>query len=105
MATTPSSAKNSPGPKRERLHLRLDLTSRNKIEQAAYYLNKTASEFVVAEAVAGAERVIETHQRTMTLSAADWDAFCAALVSPPKPNRRIQAAARRHAKRGGPLAD
>ncbi len=88
-------------PKRDRLHLRLDVNSRNKIEQAAHYLNKTASEFVLAQAVAAADRVIETHQHMLTLSEADWEQFCQALSAPPKPNRKFKDAARRYAQRGG----
>lgn len=95
----PSNAK--PAPKRDRLHLRLDLASRHKIEQAAHYLNKTASEFVLVQAVAAADEVIKTHQHTLTLSEADWDQFCHALSAPPRPNSKLKEAARRYAKRGG----
>lgn len=87
--------------KRDRLHLRLDATSRHKIEQAAHYLNKTVSEFVLLQAVAAADKVIESHRHTMTLSEADWDRFCEALEHPPKPARKLAEAARRYAKRGG----
>ena len=93
--------KAKPVPKRERLHLRLDLSSRHKIEQAAHYLNKTASEFVLVQAVAAADEVIKTHQHTLTLSEADWDQFCQALSAPPKPNSKLKEAARRYVKRGG----
>ena len=56
MSTIETAAKAKSAPKRDRLHLRLDLASRNKIELAAYYLNKTASEFVLAQALAGADK-------------------------------------------------
>ena len=95
-AKAPASA-----PKRDRLHLRLDLNSRNKIEQAAHYENKTASEFVVAQAVAAADRVIQSHLHTLTLSEADWDQFCRALTTSAKPKRKLVDAARRYAERGG----
>ena len=90
--------------KRDRLHLRLDSTSRHKLEQAAHYLNRTTSEFVLTQAVIAADKVIETHGHTMTLSEAQWDRFCRALDNPPKPNRKLKAAARRYARRGGELA-
>lgn len=90
--------------KRDRLHLRLDTTSRHKLEQAAHYLNKTTSEFVLTQAVIAADKVIEIHGRTITLSEAQWDLFCRALDNPPKPNRKLKAAARRYARRGGELA-
>ena len=90
--------------KRDRLHLRLDTTSRHKLEQAAHYLNKTTSEFVLTQAVIAADKVIEIHGHTVTLSGAQWDRFCRALENPPKPNRKLKAAARRYAGRGGELA-
>ena len=90
--------------KRDRLHLRLDTNSRHLIEQAAYYLNKTASEFVVSQSVLAAEQVVESYGRTMSLSEADWEQFCDALENPPEPNEKLKAAALLYAKRGGPLA-
>ena len=87
--------------KRERLHVRLDLTSRHKIEQAAHYLNKTASEFVLYQAVTAAEKVIAAQQHTRELSEADWARFCEALMAPPKPVRKLVNAARRYARKGG----
>jgi uncharacterized protein (DUF1778 family) len=90
-----------PEVKRDRLHLRLDATSRHKIEEAAHYLNKTPSEFAVLEAVAAAEKVIEAHRHTLTLSEADWDRFCEALTRPPEPSRKLVDTAQRYTKRGG----
>jgi uncharacterized protein (DUF1778 family) len=87
--------------KRDRLHLRLDATSLHKIEQAAHYLNKTPSEFVVLEAVAAANKVIDAHRHLLTLSEADWDRFCEALTQAPEPSRKLVEAAQRYAKRGG----
>jgi uncharacterized protein (DUF1778 family) len=48
--------------KRERLHLRLDLASKNLLEEAAACLHKTASEFVLGQALAAAEKVVATHR-------------------------------------------
>ena len=90
--------------KRDRLHLRLDTTSRHKLEQAAHFLNKTTSEFVLTQAVIAADKVIEMHGHTVTLSEAQWGLFCQALDNPPKPNSKLKQAARRYARRGGELA-
>jgi uncharacterized protein (DUF1778 family) len=79
----------------------LDLHARHKIEQAAHYLNKTASEFVLGQAITAADEVIKAHQHTLTLSENDWERFCQALSAPPKPNAKLKAAARRYAKMGG----
>ena len=90
--------------KRDRLHLRLDVIARHEIEQAAHYLNKTTSDFVLSQAVMAADKVIESHGHSMTLSEADWDRFCAVLDHPPKPNRKLMEAARRYARRGDEFA-
>src|SRR5450755_3755802 len=82
-------ARPKPEVKRERLHVRLDLTSRHKIEQAAHYLNKTPSEFVLSQAVTAAEKVIAAQQHAFALSDADWARFCDALAAPPKPARKL----------------
>jgi uncharacterized protein (DUF1778 family) len=90
-----------PDIKRERLHVRLDTSSRHKIEQAAHYLNKTPSEFVLSQAVSAAEKVIAAQEHTLVLSEADWARFCDVLAAPPKPARKLVNAARRYAKKGG----
>jgi uncharacterized protein (DUF1778 family) len=86
--------------KRDRMHLRLDARTKRKLERAAAYTDTTISDFVLANAVAAAERVIEAHEK-ITLSAADWDAFYDALISPPEPSEKLKAAARRYRERIG----
>jgi uncharacterized protein (DUF1778 family) len=90
--------------KRERMHLRLDTSARHKIELAAHYVNKTVSDFVLSQAVVAADKVIDTHGHSFILSEADWERFCAALDQAPKPNRKLNQAARRYARRGGEFA-
>jgi uncharacterized protein (DUF1778 family) len=91
--------------KRDRLHLRLDVASRHKIEQAAHYLKKTASEFVLSQSILAADKIIEAHGQAFALSSADWNKFCHTLENPPKPNRQLMAAAKRYARRGGELVE
>ena len=86
--------------KQDRVHLRLDAKSKRKLERAAAYEETTVSRFVLANAVAAAERVIEAHEKVV-LSARDWDAFHDALLHPPKPNAALRNAARRHRRSGG----
>ncbi|HXZ00557.1 MAG TPA: DUF1778 domain-containing protein [Stellaceae bacterium] len=88
------------GAKRDRMHLRLDAKTKRKLERAAAYEETSMSDFVLANAVAAAERVIDSHEK-VTLSARDWDAFHDALVNPPKPNARLRKAARRYRERMG----
>ncbi len=88
------------GLKRDRMHLRLDAKTKRKLERAAAYEETTVSAFVLANAVAAAERVIESHEK-ITLSARDWDVFFDALVNPPEPNEKLREAARRYRERVG----
>jgi uncharacterized protein (DUF1778 family) len=86
--------------KRDRMHLRLDAKAKRKLERAAAYEEMSVSDFVLTNAVAAAERVIDSHEK-ITLSARDWDIFYDALINPPEPNERLKAAARRYRQRIG----
>ena len=88
------------GLKKDRMHLRLDAASKRKLERAAAYEDMTVSRFVVANAVAAAERVIDSHER-IVLAAADWEAFNDALLAPPEPNAALREAVRRYRERFG----
>ena len=84
--------------RRARVHLRVDARSKRTLERAAAYEDTTVSRFVVRNAVAAAERVIEAHERVI-LPATDWDAFHDALLHPPEPNTALRRAARRYRDR------
>ncbi len=86
--------------KRERVHLRLDARSKRKLERAAAYEETTVSRFVLNNAVAAAERVIDARER-IVLPATDWDVFHDALLNPPEPNAALRQAARRYRGRIG----
>ena len=86
--------------KQERVHLRLDTKSKRKLERAAAYEETTVSRFVLHNAVAAAEQVLEAHER-IVLPATDWDAFHDALLDPPTPNAKLKRAARRYRERIG----
>ncbi len=88
------------GLKQQRMHLRLDAGSKHKLERAAAYEQTTVSRFVLNNAVAAAERVIETRERVV-LPATDWDAFHDALLDPPDPNAALKRAAHRYRERIG----
>jgi uncharacterized protein (DUF1778 family) len=80
--------------KRDRMHLRLDAKTKRKLERAAAYEETSITDFVLANAVAAAERVIDSHDK-ITLSPKDWEIFYDALVNPPEPNETLKKAARR----------
>jgi uncharacterized protein (DUF1778 family) len=85
--------------KRDRMHLRLDARAKRRLERAAAYEARSVTDFVLANALAAAERVIEAHER-VTLSAPDWEAFYAALIDPPEPTAELERAVRRYRARG-----
>jgi uncharacterized protein (DUF1778 family) len=58
------------------------------------------SDFVLGQAMAAAERVINAHEK-ITLSAADWEIFYNALVDPRAPTKKLKAAVRRYRERVG----
>jgi uncharacterized protein (DUF1778 family) len=82
------------------MHLRLDAKTKRKLERAAAYEETTVSDFVMTNALAAAERVIDSHEK-ITLSAKDWEDFHDALVNPPEPNERLRQAAGRYRERVG----
>lgn len=86
------------GLKQDRVHLRMDGRTKRQLERAAAYEETTVSRFVLANAVAAAERVIESREK-IVLSAMDWEAFHNALINPPKPNSALRKAARRYRER------
>ncbi|PYP84340.1 MAG: DUF1778 domain-containing protein [Blastocatellia bacterium AA13] len=86
--------------KTERMQIRIDDSSKSKIERAARYSDKTVSEFVIANATAAAERILEEHDQII-LSATDWDVFYRALLHPPKPNKALTTAFKRYRRRQG----
>ncbi|MBM3568969.1 MAG: DUF1778 domain-containing protein [Alphaproteobacteria bacterium] len=86
--------------KAERLQVRLDAASKSLLRRAARYRRKTVSQFVLATAMAEAEKVIRDNE-VVTLSAADWKRFHAALNDPPPPNAALRRAFAKHRKAGG----
>ena len=86
--------------KRDRMHLRIDASTKRRLERAAAYAQISVTDFVVVNAVAAAERTIDAHEKIM-LSPTDWDLFHDALIDPPEPNRKLKAAARRYRERFG----
>lgn len=86
--------------KRDRMHLRMDSKTKRKLQRAAAYEETSISDFVLGQAVAAADRVIEAHEKIM-LSPADWDAFYNALINPPRPNKKLRSAVRLYHERVG----
>lgn len=81
--------------KQERMHIRLDALSKQKLEKAASYSHKKLSEFVLAQSLAAAENIINEHEQ-ITLSPADWTLFLDALENPPAKNAKLKQALALH---------
>ncbi len=61
------------------------------LERAAAYADKTVTDFVLDSALKSADALVRKHE-VITLEAADWDVFYAALLNPPKPNAKLRKA-------------
>ena len=81
--------------KESRLNIRCDSHMRELLDKAATYLHVSVSEFVLSNALASAEKVIEANER-ITLGPEDFQAFLAALDTPAEPNGALQKAFKRH---------
>jgi uncharacterized protein (DUF1778 family) len=91
LGRTPANVKAAPG-KPDALQ---ETTRRNQA-----YEETTVSDFVLAYAVAAAERVIDSRGK-ITISARNCEAFYYALVNPPGSNEKPREAARRYRERVG----
>ena len=82
--------------KESRLNIRCDSHTRQLLDKAASYAHVSISEFVLSNALASAERVVQEHE-SITLKPKDFEAFLAALDTPAKPNSALKRAFKRHA--------
>lgn len=81
--------------KESRLNIRCDSHTRQLLDKAAGYTHVSISEFVLSNALASAERVLQEHE-AITLKPNDFKAFLAALDAPAKPNAALKRAFKRH---------
>lgn len=82
--------------KESRLNIRCDSYTRQLLDKAASYAHVSISEFVLSNALASAERIVQEHE-SITLKPKDFEAFLAALDAPTKPNAILKRAFKRHA--------
>lgn len=84
--------------KDSRLNIRCDTRARELLDRAAAYAHVSVSEFVLRNALATAEAVVQQHE-SITLKADDFQSFLLALDAPVKPNAALKRALKRHAER------
>lgn len=82
--------------KESRLNIRCDSYARQLLDKAATYAHVSVSEFVLVNALASAEKVVQAHEH-ITLQPEDFQAFLAALDAPAPANTALKAAHKRHA--------
>lgn len=81
--------------KESRLNIRCDSYTRQLLDKAASYAHVSISEFVLSNALASAERVVQEHE-SITLNPKDFESFLAALDAPATPNAALSRAFKRH---------
>lgn len=84
--------------KTERINLRLDAASKQRLERAALLEGQTLSRYVLGTALIRAEQVISEHE-TMVLSRRDAEVFFDRLADPPTMNTELSAALEEHGRR------
>lgn len=84
-------------PQENHLSIRCDLQTRQLLDKAAAYAHVSVAEFVLAQARASAEQIVQAHE-SITLTQADFQAFLAALDAPAEPNAALDRAFQRHAE-------
>jgi uncharacterized protein (DUF1778 family) len=83
--------------KENRLNIRCDSYTRQLLDKAASYEHVSISEFVLSNALASAERVVQEHE-LITLNPKDFELFLAALDATIVPNEALNRAFKRHAR-------
>jgi uncharacterized protein (DUF1778 family) len=81
--------------KYERLEARISAETKALCLQAASIQGQSLTDFIVGSAVESALRVVRQYQ-VIELSRRDQLAFVKSLLSPPRPNQRLQQAAQRY---------
>lgn len=80
--------------KQDRLDVRLPAETKAQAERAALLEGMSLSGFLRRAIQRQASEVIQASER-LQLSRRQWDLFAAAVESPPGPNRKLRAAARK----------
>jgi uncharacterized protein (DUF1778 family) len=84
--------------KNERINLRLERNAKDMLEKAASLEGKTVSNYILASALAEAEKTLQAHQ-SMHLQIEEAEAFYAALAGPIRFDDKLVEALAEHGKR------
>lgn len=81
----------------ERLEARVPRAIKELIGRAASLEGQTLTDYVIATLQKNAAEVVREHE-ILRLSVQDSEAFAAAMLNAPKPNRKLRQALARHGK-------
>ena len=81
--------------KESRLNTRCDMRTRALLDKAATYAHVSLSEFVLSQALATAEKIVQAHEN-ITLPPDDFQAFLDALDTPAAASPALLKAFKRH---------
>ena len=93
----PDMRHHEPGPRSDRLSIRLEPDIKQRIEAAAALDHRSVTSFIIASAIESAERVLKRDE-PMQLSERDWETLMDAIDDPPKPNVVLKRAFASYAK-------
>ena len=82
--------------KTERFEARIREEDKRSFERAAELTGRKISDFVVSAARAAALDTIERYEAMVLSDTRDREAFFLAMTSPPAPNAKLRAAAKRY---------
>lgn len=85
----------NPTTKESRLNIRCDARTRVLLDKAATYSHLSLSEFVISQALATAEKIVQAHE-SISLQPDDFQAFLDALDNPVEANTALQKAFELH---------
>ncbi len=87
----PNIQPHEPGPRSDRLSIRLEPDIKQRIEAAAALDHRSVTSFIIASAIESADRILKRDD-TMQLSERDWETLMDAIEDPPKPNVTLKRA-------------
>lgn len=95
MRTSHASRLGHPRSQSERLEARVSHKQKALFQEAASIYGTSLTDFVIRSAQEAAQRAVQEYE-IMRLSARDRSVFVNALLNPPEPSPRLQAAARHY---------
>jgi len=81
----------------QRIEIRIRPKDKAKLEKAASIFGLSLSAFMLSNSLKAAQEGLSTQSR-ITLSENEWKSFVKVMENPPRPNKALLAAARKHSR-------